>query len=126
MHWAADLIGMPWAAGAEGPSAFDCRGLVRECARRRELPPVPEVEDAPGSDWRVVPDCQADDIVTMRGPFGAHVGFMVRANGRLGVLHANGHETPTGPAGFVEFQDLAIATAYGYGRFKFWRAACKK
>jgi hypothetical protein len=34
------LIGRPWRAGAEGPDAFDCYGLVRHVMRQRgvELP----------------------------------------------------------------------------------------
>lgn len=122
-HWAGDLVGLPWAPGATGPFMFDCKGLVRECARRRGLPAVPDVEDAPDSAWRAVPDQSAmpDDLITMQGPNGPHVGFMAHVNGRLGVLHANGYMTPRGPVGIVEFQDLCDAAANGYGRFKFWR-----
>lgn len=121
MHWAADLIGRRWKP------TFDCRALVRECIARRALPPLPEVEEVHASPWRVVEDGQADDLITMNGPRGLHVGFMTQANGRLGVLHANGYESATGPVGMVQFQSLAEATADGYGRFKFWRATtCMK
>jgi hypothetical protein len=32
-RWAFDLIGKPWQAGADGPDAFDCLGLVRSIYR---------------------------------------------------------------------------------------------
>lgn len=124
-HWAADLIGMPWAKLGAGPFAFDCRGLVRECAQRRGLPEVPEHEEARGTAWRAIAgaEAQEDDLITMQGPDGAHVGYMTRMNDRLGVLHANGYQTEVGPTGMVEFQELDVATAHGYSRFRFWRAA---
>lgn len=28
-HWSRSLLGLPWQAGARGPCAFDCWGLLR-------------------------------------------------------------------------------------------------
>jgi hypothetical protein len=73
--------------------------------------------------WHLVADRrpQPDDVVLMRGPAGRHVGYMVRANGYLGVLHADGHMTPQGPKGSVVYQRLEEATADGYHDYEFWR-----
>jgi cell wall-associated NlpC family hydrolase len=38
----ADLIGRPFRAGARGPDAFDCWGLVRELRARLGLPVPPD------------------------------------------------------------------------------------
>src|SRR3546814_10822543 len=43
-HWAADLIGRPWRAGARGPHALDCWGLFLAIQREhfgRDLPEIP-------------------------------------------------------------------------------------
>lgn len=29
MHWAFNYLGLPWVSGHEGPTSFDCWGLVR-------------------------------------------------------------------------------------------------
>ena len=44
MHWATDLIGRPWVAGARGPDSFDCWGLFLAIQREhfgRDLPEIP-------------------------------------------------------------------------------------
>lgn len=41
--WILDYLGRPWAAGAAGPEAYDCWGLVRAVYRDRlniEVPPI--------------------------------------------------------------------------------------
>ena len=128
-HWALPLIGAPWKQGASGPNAFDCWGLVRHvCATRHGIDLAPSTDIAAirsaahTNGWRpATAPAMADDVVFMRGPAGRHVGVMVQANGRLGVLHAAGHQTPRGPVGEVIFQPLADATAGGYHSFEFWR-----
>lgn len=133
-HWASPLIGKPWLSCAEGPDAFDCWGLVRWVFEHRHGVSMPRLalnrtDNVPAliaaasvSGWRPVSGPPAvDDIVLMRGRQGRHVGVMIFANGRLGVLHANGTNTPKGPKGQVVFQSLAGATADGYGDYEFWR-----
>ncbi len=122
-HWAADLIGTRWAPGAQGPDAFDCRGLVRHVVRERLEADLPEVETAHGSKWRPVEGEPAHlDVVLMRGPEGRHIGVMVYGNGMLGVLHACGTVNARGRCeGSVIFQTLAEATAGGYHAHTFWR-----
>jgi cell wall-associated NlpC family hydrolase len=41
MHWVERYVGLPWRAGGQGPSDFDCWGFVRHVNREvfgRELP----------------------------------------------------------------------------------------
>lgn len=119
-HWAAGYIAKPWAAGATGPDAYDCRGLVRCLVRQRLGVELPEPEVARAWGWRAVKGPpQVDDVLLMRGPAGRHVGYMVEANGRLGVLHANG--TAARPGGSVMFQSLDEVLADGYGDHEIWR-----
>ena len=139
-HWAAPLIGKPWEPGATGPHAFDCWGLVRYVLAQHRGIEVPQVavcrrdDDAMESNvaaikravgsggWRRV-DAPgiADDIVLMSGRAGRHIGLMVRANGMLGVLHADGEVTKAGPVGCVMFQSLRHMTQGGYSTYEFWR-----
>ncbi len=124
-HWAAALIGLPWAPGAQGPDAFDCRGLVRYVVRSRLGVELPDVEDAHGSPWRpavALPPAE-HDVVLMQGPDGRHIGILVRSSRLLGVLHSAGTiDRRTGrPVGGVVFQSLADATADGYHRHERWR-----
>ncbi len=121
-HWAFNLIGKPWVPGARGPDAFDCLGLVNWCARLRLGLTLPELHQIANSHWhRAAAPLRADDVVLMQGPAGRHIGFMVDASGRLGVLHADGCLTPRGPVGCVVFQSLEQATAGGYHKHEFWR-----
>lgn len=126
-HWAAGLIGKPWQANACGPEAFDCRGLVNWCVQLRFGEALPTPETVHRSAWRQVSGVpQADDVVLMAGPHGAHIGFMVHGNGRLGVLHADGHHSAAGPVGAVRFQTLIESTSGGYHRHQFWRHASRR
>lgn len=139
-HWAAELIGKPWRSRASGPHAFDCWGLVRHVLRLRHGLEVPDVlgglsdaaidvasaikRHAQAGGWHRMPEPMADgDVVLMQGPRGRHVGIAVRADGRLHVLHADGHDTPRGPVGCVVAQSLADAVAGGYHSFELWRRA---
>ena len=135
LHWAAPLVGVPWSLER------NCWWLVREFFAQRYgivMPDVivadevwPRVDNAAAirlgamaSGWRPVQgEPQADDVVLMQGPAGRHVGVMLQADGRLGVLHNDGCMTERGPRGSVVFQSLAEATDGGYGAFEFWRRA---
>jgi hypothetical protein len=43
-HWAAAYIGKPWVAGADGPDAYDCLGLVRAVYRQQFAIDIPRVD----------------------------------------------------------------------------------
>lgn len=135
-HWAAGLIGKPWRSNACGPDAYSCWGLVRHIFALRHGVSMPNVaigsdtnlaplfEAARASGWRLAESpAQADDIVLMRGPTGRHCGYMVLADGRLRVLHADGHQTARGPIGCVVSQSLSDAIGGGYHDHEFWRLA---
>lgn len=124
-HWAAQHIGRPWLP------TFDCWEFVREVFRDRlsiELP-----EEAAGvlilsgaahsTGLRVARTIgQVDDLVLMRRADGRrHVGMLAMANGRIGVLHNDGHLSDHGPVGCVGFSTLHQLTERGYGQFQFWR-----
>ncbi len=121
-HWAAALIGKPWKSLARGPLEFDCQGLADWCCQKRFGEPLPSVETAHESNWRRVNVAPAEDMVLlMRNKMGErHVGWITRANGRIGVLHADGHQTEKGPVGSVVWQTLADATSGGYHDFELW------
>lgn len=144
LHWAAAYLGKPWRSGARGPAAYYCYGLLQALAMRRLAVALPEpagdaataeraefgkvLETAALQGWRRVDDAdapRADDVVLMRHIVNGkrHCGYMVEADGALGVLHADGHQTEHGPVGEVRFDSLPQATAGGYGDFEFWRHA---
>lgn len=88
-HWAVDLIGKRWSADGRESGTFSCWSLVRHALRLRgvDLPENP-VEALRGACAAV--DAREDDVVLMRNGIGApHSGLLVRANGRLGMLHAS-------------------------------------
>lgn len=128
-HWAAGLIGRPYARPADPPTTFCCWSLVRHVFRVRYGIEMPVVAVADGSadnvlaikraaevsGWRPAEGAPQDgDIVLMRGVDGRHVGVMVQANGGLGLLHA------VLGAG-VCFQGLREVSAVGFREFEFWR-----
>lgn len=135
MHWAAALIGKPWRSGACGPDAFDCWNLVRFVYRTRLGIDLPEVRAGDDDHAALifaaveVTGCRPSltpleemDIVMMRNKRGSrHCGVAVRANGRIGLLHADGHESESGPVGSVVWQSLADATSGGYHDHECWR-----
>jgi cell wall-associated NlpC family hydrolase len=126
-HWAASLVGRPWAPGAEGPDSFDCWGLVRYVFRARHgivMPAVAIDSDSEEvnvraikrasqvSGWRLVlGDPAPDDILLLRGFDGRrHVGIVIEAERRLRLLHANGSRLASGRcSGAVETPALADA-----------------
>jgi len=124
MHWAKELIGQPHTPQR------NCWWLVRHVFRTQlgiEMPHVDvEQQDTPenvaaikraseASGWRpAAMPLQAWDIVLMQGPTGRHVGVMVEANGRLGLLH-----NVEGMG--VCFHTLEEVGRLGYSRFEPWR-----
>lgn len=127
-HWATPFIGQPYAAAGQ------CWGLVQTVVRLRlgvDMPdvldqadPVAAIKRAAGTlGWHRTDGLpREDDIVLMQQPaHPRHVGFMVLANGHLGVLHANGRLTAHGPVGSVMYESLADLKARGCRAFEFWR-----
>lgn len=101
-HWAASYVGLPWVAGALGPDAFDCWGLVRHVQKQhhgRDLAHLQIAADVDqwrtvreivqASGWRRVADTPREgDVVLMLNWQGRpHVGTAVQAQG-LRLLHA--------------------------------------
>jgi cell wall-associated NlpC family hydrolase len=137
-HWAADLIGRPWAPDAYGPEQFFCWGLVHYVFKTRlgiELPLV-TVGQSDEDNYSAIKQVQTDsgwrptkgepeqefDIVVMRGPHGPHVGVMVGTSSGLLLLHADGYlGVGRKPHGGVVAQRLRDVRFAGYGHIKIWR-----
>lgn len=130
-HWAAALIGRPYAAGAEGPEEFDCWGLFRSVQRDffgRHVPAMPEVErldlmacarairdSGERANWLPVEIPREGDAVLMaRASHPSHVGVWIDTDGG-GVLHC------VQGAG-VLFSSLAALRRDGWGGVRFYRA----
>lgn len=108
--WFSAYVGKPHAPDGDGPVRFSCWNLVRHAARVRinvEMPALAIAADnvltatglenvaaikqaARVSGMRRVMDTRPreDDIVLMRNTVRLHCGFVVRANGRICVLHS--------------------------------------
>lgn len=127
MHWATTYIGRPWGPPGSGLSCWE---FVRHVQAERYGQPLPEAPDAalgaPG--WRRValtmgghvPEACADgDILLLRGT-ALHAGIVVEADGRLGLLHADGAIEGTRAVGHVVWEPLERALA-GYRRCELWR-----
>lgn len=103
MHWAHPYLGKPWRAGAAGPDAYDCWGLLCAVLAARAGIKVDVIAHPPEelraliaffrdhaefANWREVDTPTELDAVVMaqaKHPF--HVGVWVDANGGR-VLHA--------------------------------------
>ena len=126
-HWAQDLVGLAWSA------EFQCWDMVRRVVEMRHGVVLPEAAHdvlgikAAARGLGLVPMrglAQVDDIVLMTKPDGQkHVGYFVEADGRVGVLHNDGHQTPAGPVGCVGFDTLDALTRSGCRGFEYWRRA---
>ena len=126
-HWAADLIGKPYQAGARGPDAFDCLGLVRHYFQARHGVDLPEYnlltstpEDlhrfTRATGWRrCAGSAQDEDLLMMEGFEGRHVGVVVATSEGLGLLHATGK----GSVGHVVWQPLNTLIMYRHKEI--WR-----
>ena len=122
-HWALPLIGQPWTPER------NCWWLVRHVFSeqlRIDLPLL-NVSDADPAAMRAASDvsgwkhqkdtgAQEWDVLLMQGPTGRHIGVMITANRRLGLLH-NMEETG------VIFQTLGEVKSMGYRDFEVWRHA---
>lgn len=136
-HWAASHIGRAWSP------EFDCWAFVREVFQDRHGIALPEhaagvlILNGARNDTGLRPHeddgGQEGDMVLMRTGAGKrHVGVMTFANGRLGVLHNDGHVAErkrqagvidrwnVGCVGFTTIKELR---ANGCGLFQFWRKA---
>ena len=98
MSWAADYIGLPWRAGAQGPDAYNCWGFFRHVQAAHfgvDVPPI-LVADEEGAivdlftnhperqSWAPVDVPRHGDAVMVRRPL--HVGVWLDDDGG-GVLH---------------------------------------
>jgi len=138
-HWAAPLIGKPWQLGADGPDAFDCRGLVRHVWRSQRGIDVPAlmpeimhdahaiIDAALAHGWRsagrgLKTRPREWDIVMMSSLRGPHVGVMIDVDGHLQLLHCVGGPDEQGiDCGEVIVGGLQQAAHLGFGRFELWR-----
>ncbi len=92
-------IGLEWAAGARGPSAYDCWGLLRQVQAEHfqiEIPDVPEFGDVArdlyrerveSRSWEIAPAPFHGAGVLLRGGNEPHVGIWLECEGG-GVLHS--------------------------------------
>ena len=127
MNWAADYIGIPWEAGAQGPDAFDCWAFFRHVQREHFGIAVPVVIAADHDDpsrlaalfmeheerghWlRVNPPLPGDGVL-IRKPL--HIGVWLPLDGG-GVLHC------VRGAGVIYTRDAAWPLS-GFGRREFYR-----
>lgn len=135
---AASLVGLPWQAGAAGPQAFNCWGLVRHWCRLVLAVQMPDVPTATPDDarahiaaaaqaggWRPLADGTAPaqhDIALLRNPLNGqrHVGVLLQANGALNLLHCEGSEANPWPG--VVCEPLAQALCRYHG-LQLWRRA---
>lgn len=125
MHWAAELIGVPWAPPEkeQPPKSFSCWGLVRYVFNMQYgvlLPVITvgsiesqesAIRDATHkSGWHIAEGpLQPGDVVLMRGwrDRRRHAGVAIWANDRVGVLHASGSlDAKKRPAGCVVYEPL--------------------
>ena len=103
-HWACHYIGLPWQAGAQGPDAFDCWGLVVRVQKQhfgRNLPAIPVAEgDLTGlaltfrdhperKRWQLTEAPEQGDAALMRqSRHPVHVGIWITIGpAEHGVLH---------------------------------------
>jgi hypothetical protein len=137
MSWLSDYIGKPWREDAEGPDAYDCKGLVRAVQARVWCRPVPALlnvgrltdwvavrASAARDGWRPVATKPVEgDIVVVRGKEGAHVGTFVTVKRRLQVLHAHSCIKAGVQIGRARLTPLPELLMGGYSRPEVWRFA---
>jgi cell wall-associated NlpC family hydrolase len=123
------VVGLPWSDKAEGPDAFDCRGLTKVCLRelfQRELPlgsddPAEVAATVkgiaggnPAIPWTIARSPSHGDVVTLRSvSHPRHIGVWLAIN-RGGLLHA------VEEAG-VMFEPMIMLTTMGWSRFVYYR-----
>lgn len=118
-------IGLSWAAGARGPDAFDCWGLLREVQARqfgKSIPDMPEFgavardmydERMNSREWVIVDKPFHGAGVLMRGGDDPHVGIWLDLEGG-GVLHSMERVG-------VIWSPRATLRMLGFSRLKFYR-----
>jgi cell wall-associated NlpC family hydrolase len=121
----ATYVGKPYELGAQGPDAFDCRGLVRHVLRSHfglDVPLIPSGDQlaelwgekiAEGT-WETVQCPREGDGVLMRGGANPHVGVYLTSAGP-GILHA------FAGAGQVVWAPLAVLRIQGFSRLTYVR-----
>ena len=126
MHWAAKYVGVPYTIGGDELSGADCWGLVRLVLRAERRIEMPALAIGQAGNDSALRRCfsgwsAADmrrlhefDIVTMRNPFGHHVGIVAMADdfGAM-ILHCDE------PASSVI--RLSMMKICGYKDFRAWR-----
>jgi hypothetical protein len=126
MRW-ADYIGLPWAAGAQGPGAYDCMGFFKFLQQRHfgiEVPAIiaPDYDDptrlsalfgahSERLNWQRIAHPEHGCAVIAHRPM--HVGTWLASDGG-GVLHC-----VRGP-GVIFTSDSAWPVS-GFGRREFFR-----
>lgn len=92
------LVGKRYELGADGPDAYDCRGLLLHCQRKyfgHALPDLPFgnamrdlfADKLAAGTWEQVEVPQHGDAVLLRGGDHPHVGVWLTSVG-TGALHA--------------------------------------
>lgn len=87
----SDLVGVPFAYGGRGPDAYDCYGLVMECARRNglDLPDfgfadnqalISAMMGATMPQWEQVDQAVGTVVLMRAGRFVSHVGYVIGPN----------------------------------------------
>lgn len=128
-HWAHHYIGLDYVEVGR------CWGLVQMLCRDRlgiEMPTLGIGTDRDQAvairhaavlhGWHHVsvhPTPHADDIAVMLDGDGErHAGFVVEADGAIGLLHAQGSMLKGGSVTFDPWHELR---EYGYHSFEYWR-----
>lgn len=118
-------VGLQWAAGARGPDAFDCWGLLRHVQAEhfgKVIPDVPEFgavardmydERMHSREWEIADKPFHGAGVLMRGGDDPHVGAWLDLEGG-GVLHSMERVG-------VIWSPRATLRMLGFSRLKFYR-----
>lgn len=138
LHWAAAYLGQPWTP--PGSAGWTCWTFARHVQAEhygQALPPyggesfITALDFARAIGWRCVcrwqpsigeclPDVCDGDLLLLRTGDRLHAGTVVQADGRYGLLHANGTLERGVPVGEVIWEPLSVAVA-GYQRAELWR-----
>lgn len=128
-HWATEYIGCPWQYGAEGPESYDCWGFVRTVQSKHfdvTLPPIPEYHSWREANelirthyerdkWtRVTAPKEGDLVLMCRNRLPVHIGVVISANDRLGILHCIQQSG-------VVYNTLPSLRSNGWGGVMFYR-----
>lgn len=126
-----DYIGRPWRAGARGPDAFDCWGLVWYTYKKHlgvELPNFlgldPSADPvlcartinaaANGPDWQPIPKPRHMCVAAMGLQYLTHVGLYLDFDGGL-ILHCTDRQRVTAET------PRAISLVFRFRRMEYYR-----